>query len=911
MKKLDPRELRKKVERAPSIDDLAYEEEPFDFKDFFKKSFRNKKLVFFTASLIYVVLSFVYLSTGTIYEKRVLANFNSSSNNLFFKYLDAVSGSQEGKAAAEDLVSFSNKSLTNLKTDDFIKFCFQAASNDKELAKIFDLDFSRKKSLDESSKVKIKGFFESKAVIGPFDRTLVDLKAKPGFLITFKSKDSLSLEKVPEKISKIIKEYLSMISENEMLSGKKLLEEKLNDIQKKLEGKTQKRFELSQSIPLVDKSSVYSLQSQLQATKITISGNKALEDQFQASLSDIEKKISTIGDVGNIENDPVALNLELKSLSSQKSQLQSQGLEKESFLYKNIASNLSKTLKELEESQKNLAVNQKKDESLFFEEKATNLNKFLDEINNLIANKLEKSLASDLEKSLSINFPEESNQRTVSTPQAAVFNQESIEGLMSQLESLKKVIEGNNFFESRLAQKIAGTEKRLSSFRSNPLQQKDVSGYIQDISNMAYLKNQLKLQGVDEDSVIAKRITENLKKATKELQEKKNISLKDLKIGDMYATNFDESSVYSQKVNLEKLKSDNNFYQAKIVELNKAIDELGFLLNDKAEKERQISELDILINNDRSSLGVLNEAISKMKLNEIKVSKRIEFSFEPMEEKSALNLKNFIILSFLISFLCGLCLSYFKELSFPSLKTIESFEDLGLEVLGGLPSTKNNLLQEGSVLDGVTNASYLRMGISIENIMSSSDGKVILLTSSDTSLKSATIALNLGAFFGNTGKKILILETDLVNNSIAKVTGAPLNGGISELYLHKEKINFYPFRVSEGLDVLTGDPLLVPPVYRLVSNNFKTFLEQLSVQYDYVFLHVRPCLDSPEASDLSRYADMGIVCCDTETINKPILDKLDKEMNGFLSKKTCLILENPKDLDVHVDVKPEIQKAAA
>ncbi len=909
MKKLDPRELRKKVEKAPLVDDPGYEEDLINLRLVFKKSLRRKKLIFFIFSFFYVFAISTYLNKGNWFEKKGMMIFNTSSNNSFFKYLEESVG-DKSKESRNELESYSAKVLTALKSESFLNYCYEEAVKDNKIAKMFNLEFNKKEGA-QKSKLKIKDFFLNTFVLENTPYSPVRKTAQIGIKLTIKHTDPSNLEEIEKITQKLIKDYLLIVDTASVVSAREVFKNQIQSIEQKILEINKKKSAIFQTIPFVEKSSIYDLQSQLQATKITISGNKALEEQFQESISNIEKKISTIGDTVDAAIEPNTLSLELSSLSKQKSQLISQGLEKESFLYKNIASSLSKTLKELEESQKNFSVNQKKDESLFFQDKVATLNKFLDEINSLIASKLEKSLASDLEKSLSINFPENTNSKATSVSQAPVLSQEALDGLLSQLESLKNVIEGNSFFESKLNQKISVTKKRLSSLRPNLLEQKDISGYVQDISNMAYLKNQLKLQGVDEDSVIAKRITENIKKATKELQDKKNISLKDIKIGDIYTPTFDESSVYSQRVNLEKLKSDNNFYQAKIVELNKAIDELSFLLSDKEEKENKVFELDQQIKSSRVSLDILRSSLEKLTLEDFKAKEKILFVFESPQENFILPIGMFSLATLLLSFILGILISYSYDVYYPSLKTIESFEDLGLEVLGGLPSTKNNLLQEGSVLDGLTNASYLRMGISIENIMSSFDGKVILLTSSDTSLKSATIALNLGAFFGNTGKKILILETDLVNNSVAKVTGAPLNGGISELYLHKEKINFYPFRVSEGLDVLTGDPLLVPPVYRLVSNNFKTFLEQLSMQYDYVFLHVRPCLDSPEASDLSRYADMGIVCCDTETINKPILDKLDKEMNGFLSKKTCLILENPKDLDVQVDVKPEIQKAAA
>ena len=146
-------------------------------------------------------------------------------------------------------------------------------------------------------------------------------------------------------------------------------------------------------------------------------------------------------------------------------------------------------------------------------------------------------------------------------------------------------------------------------------------------------------------------------------------------------------------------------------------------------------------------------------------------------------------------------------------------------------------------------------------------GKVILFTSGENSLNSATISLNLGSFFGSTGRRVLIIESDLIHNSVAKLTGAPLNGGVTDFYLHKDKIEVFPYKINEGLDVIAGDPLQVPSLSRLASTNFKDLLGELSLQYDYIFIHARPCLEAPDASDLSRYSQVSVVCCDVEKIN--------------------------------------------
>lgn len=913
MKILDPKELRAVVD-LPLGDYLDQEKEGFDLRGFFKKSLRHKKIIFLTFSIVFPLSILNFWQSGTKYEKIGFFAVNNSTNNSFFKYLDqSIVG--ESSRSREDLEAYATKAITNLTSEPFIDFCYEKAVNDPGIAKIFGLNLKKTDSSDlrQDSKIKISQFFDETMKVIPLEKKINRPNPVAGFSVRATHKEMSFLEASPEKISKVINEYLAYMDVRDSDSARQLIKNKTEEIQKKILENSDKKFKISQTIPLVEKSSLYGLQAQLQATQITISGNKAIEDQFKESLANVEKKIGEIGEESN-RSDVNDLNRELSSLTTQKNEFQSQGLEKESFLYRNIAAKLNKTLKELEESQKNINNSQKSDESQFYSAKLLELNKYLDEMSFFADRRIDqKFLSSNLEKSTNVNFPENLSQDNSAPTPRIIVSRERVDELASQLDSLKKVIQGNSFFESRLTNKISSLEKKLNLLKvsASIANQGDISGYIQDISNMAYLKNQLRLQGVDEDSVITKRITENLKKATRELQEKKNISLKNINIGDVYSPPIDEVSIYTQKAQLEKIKGENSFYQAKVLELNKAIEELGFLLNDKAIKENQISEIDESIKIDRSSLQSLNDSLLKIELNDIKANKRFEVSFSPIEKKTLIPPNAFYLVSFLLCFLIGFVAAYFKETNYPSFKNIDSFKDRGLNVIAGLPSTQNNLFQENVFVDGITNASYLRAGISLENILSPISGKVVLITSSHICLKSATIALNLGAFFGSTGKKVLLLETDIINNSVAKITGAPLNGGVSDLYLRKDKIDFFPFKVCEGLDVLAGDPLLIPPIYRLASPNFKSFLDELSLHYDYVFLHVRPCLDASEAFDLSRYADLGVVCCDVETMNVEILNKLNNEMSHFMSKETGFILENLENIDSVSFVKPTSQKIAA
>jgi cellulose biosynthesis protein BcsQ len=244
----------------------------------------------------------------------------------------------------------------------------------------------------------------------------------------------------------------------------------------------------------------------------------------------------------------------------------------------------------------------------------------------------------------------------------------------------------------------------------------------------------------------------------------------------------------------------------------------------------------------------------------------------------------------------GLSLSYFFELRNPSLTTMKSLEERGSFVLGGVPSTSSSMFDEGSLSNTSLNIAYTRLGIRLDNFFSSSENKGVVFTSSDDSLKSALVCLNLASYFGGTGKRVLVVESDLRNNMVAKITGAPLDGGLSELNTHKEEVEIRPFTVKKGLDVVTGNYETTSSLTRLASVRFNKLLKELYVQYDYIFIHTSPCLERPDCADLSRYAELGVVCCDAKTINIQILKKLNEEMKEFVSRESCFVLENAEDL---------------
>ena len=392
MKKLDTQELRKSAEHSslgqfevvgPGLfkENNNDSEEYLDVSDFLRKGFRHKKLLFITAILFYVALAFLYACKGTWYERNITAIYNNSKNNTLFSALDMTVNTGIDSSDVDV-----GKALASLKSESFLSFCYKAALGDADIAKIFGIDLKgvNSASFEDRTKEKIKSFLNSRMTFS-VEASRNKKNTQSNFSVLLNDENPVLLKNYSEKVTKLLADYFAVNDQEELVAARKIIEEKVDNVQKTLNESNDKKLKLSQSIPLVDTAVIYSLQSQLQATKMAISGNKVLESQFQEKLTDIEKKIKGIR---SADDDAYGLSQELAGLSKQKSELRAQGIEKDSFVFKNLSNSLANTLKYLENSKSPSKVPGKNENSSFNSEKVSELNNVFDEINSYLNKKI-------------------------------------------------------------------------------------------------------------------------------------------------------------------------------------------------------------------------------------------------------------------------------------------------------------------------------------------------------------------------------------------------------------------------------------------------------------------------------------------------------------------------------------------
>lgn len=125
--------------------------------------------------------------------------------------------------------------------------------------------------------------------------------------------------------------------------------------------------------------------------------------------------------------------------------------------------------------------------------------------------------------------------------------------------------------------------------------------------------------------------------------------------------------------------------------------------------------------------------------------------------------------------------------------------------------------------------------------LSSSQNKVITVTSSNPAEAKTTTTVNLAITFAMTGAKVLLIDGDMRKPFVHKLFKLDKNIGLSMVLggmcTVAEAIHS---NIRDNLDIIGAGPIPPNPVELLGSDNMKQLLEILSSHYDYIFVDMPP-----------------------------------------------------------------------
>ena len=216
-----------------------------------------------------------------------------------------------------------------------------------------------------------------------------------------------------------------------------------------------------------------------------------------------------------------------------------------------------------------------------------------------------------------------------------------------------------------------------------------------------------------------------------------------------------------------------------------------------------------------------------------------------------------LMLGFLLGAMLGVMIALLLEYIDDSLKTPHDIEHhLRLPVLGIIPKLAKQTPREA--LEDPRSAfseSYRSVRTALQFSTERGVPKALLITSPSATEGKSTSALTLAQNFVQLGKRVLLIEGDLRNPSLAKAMGLVGNDGLSSILSGARTFaNSVTTTDNKNLDVILSGPLPPSPTELLAGARLVSLLLIAAQKYDQIIIDGPPVLGIADAPILANAA---------------------------------------------------------
>ena len=137
--------------------------------------------------------------------------------------------------------------------------------------------------------------------------------------------------------------------------------------------------------------------------------------------------------------------------------------------------------------------------------------------------------------------------------------------------------------------------------------------------------------------------------------------------------------------------------------------------------------------------------------------------------------------------------------------------------------------------------------------------KTIVVTSSNCGEGKSTVAGNLAFSLSQNGSRTLLIDCDLRKPSLHKKFLIPNDKGITDVLFDKQDLKDVIKKIENNLYLLPCGTIPPNPAEILGSKTMEEFLDELSINYDYIILDTPPVLAVTDAQLLAAKADATVL----------------------------------------------------
>ncbi|WP_439442825.1 CpsD/CapB family tyrosine-protein kinase [Listeria aquatica] len=190
----------------------------------------------------------------------------------------------------------------------------------------------------------------------------------------------------------------------------------------------------------------------------------------------------------------------------------------------------------------------------------------------------------------------------------------------------------------------------------------------------------------------------------------------------------------------------------------------------------------------------------------------------------------------------------------------------------------------------------IRTGIDFTSI--DKENNVVMVTSSESGTGKSTIASNIAVVTAQSGKKTLLIDTDLRKPTIHKIFSKNMYNGLSNLITGDLELEEGLQKTSvNNLSIMTSGIIPPNPTDLLASTRMKKILAELRTKFDFIIIDTPPVTIVPDALVLADEIDGAILVIRYhKTLKEEAKKALDK-LKFTRVKLLGAILNGTKDLN--------------
>ena len=261
----------------------------------------------------------------------------------------------------------------------------------------------------------------------------------------------------------------------------------------------------------------------------------------------------------------------------------------------------------------------------------------------------------------------------------------------------------------------------------------------------------------------------------------------------------------------------------------------------------------------------------------------------------------------------GLILTFFLQYLDTTVKTREEVEKmLGIPVMGFVPALREELDggAAGVVVDG-GRSEYDLLAIhrprsalaeafrSLRTALSFSVGaqgiRSFLVTSPSPLEGKSLVSINLAFTFAQTGKRVLLVDSDMRKPRLHKTFSIPPSSGLSNLLAGEGATTLEEVvqkTAVENLFLLPSGPRPPNPAELLATERMRNLIVEMESKFDYVVFDTPPVINVTDSSILMHHVGGGLVVIRSFTTQRAFAQRASELLSGTQGRLLGVILNN-------------------